>query len=132
MRRIVLPARWLRKSIKSIIVVTATKKCLIYLLTCKFYLKQYVGQTVDEFRLRWNNYNSNNRKHQLLESCMQEYLFEYFNEEGHHGFFEEVSIIFLDKTSPSEHLKRENYWKSVLKTMALSGLSIEDITWEMF
>ena len=34
------------------------EKCLIYLLTCKVCLKQYVGQTVDEFRLRWNNCNS--------------------------------------------------------------------------
>ena len=43
------------------------KKCMIYLLTCKVCLRQYVGQTVDEFRLRWNNYKSNNRKHQSLE-----------------------------------------------------------------
>ena len=46
------------------------EKCLIYLLTCKICLKQYVGQAVDEFRLRLNNYESNNRKHQRLESCM--------------------------------------------------------------
>ena len=31
------------------------EKCLIYLLTCKVCLKQYVEQTIDEFRLRWNN-----------------------------------------------------------------------------
>ena len=131
-RRIFLPAVWLRKGIKSIIVVTATKKCLIYLLTCKFCLKQYIGQTVDEFRLRWNNYNSNNRKHQRLESYMQEFLLEHFNKEGHHGFFEEVSIVFIDQTSPSEPLKRQNYWKSVLKTRAPLGLNIEDSVWEMF
>ena len=29
--------------------------CLIYLLTCKCFGKQYVGETTDEFRLRWNN-----------------------------------------------------------------------------
>ena len=62
----------------------------------------YIGQTVDEFRLRWNNYKSNNRKHQRLEPCMQEHLFEHFNEEGHHGFLEDVSITFIDKTDPSE------------------------------
>ena len=81
-------------------------KCLNYLLTCKVCLKQYVGQTVDEIRLRWNNYKSNNRKHQLLELCMEEHLFEHFNEEGHHGFLEDVSITFTDKTDPSEPLKR--------------------------
>ena len=36
-------------------------KCLIYLLTCKKCLIQYVGKTVDEFRYRWNNYKSNSR-----------------------------------------------------------------------
>ena len=37
--------------------------CLVYLLTCNCCKKQYVGQTVDEFRFRWNNYKSNCRKH---------------------------------------------------------------------
>ena len=31
------------------------EKCLFYLLTCKVCLKQYVGQIVDKFRLKWNN-----------------------------------------------------------------------------
>ena len=31
--------------------------CLIYLLTRKCCRKQYVGETTDEFRFRWNNYN---------------------------------------------------------------------------
>ena len=34
------------------------EKCLIYLLTCNKCRKQYVGQTVDTFRYRWNNYKS--------------------------------------------------------------------------
>ena len=33
-------------------------KCLVYLLTCNCCKKQYMGQTVDEFRFRWNNYKS--------------------------------------------------------------------------
>ena len=94
--------------------------------TCKVCLKQYVGQTVDEFRLRWNNYESNNKKYQRLESCMQDHLFKHFNGEGHPGFLEDVSITFIYKTDPSEPLKRENYWKSVLKTMAPLGLNTED------
>ena len=55
-----------------------------------------------------------------------EHLFEHFHEEGHHGFSEDVSITFIDKTYPSEPLKRENYWKSVLKTMTTLGLNNED------
>ena len=57
---------------------------------------------------------------------MQDHLFEHFNEEGHHGLLENVSITFIDKTDPSDPLKRENYWKNVLKLMALLGLNIED------
>ena len=38
---------------------------------------------------------------------MQEHLFEHFNEEGHHGFLEDVSITFIDKTDPSEPLKKK-------------------------
>ena len=49
---------------------TFNEKCLIYFLTCKVSLKLYVGQTVDKFRLRWNNYKNNNRKYQRLESFM--------------------------------------------------------------
>ena len=33
-------------------------KCLVYFLTCNVCLKQYVGQTVEEFRYRWNNYRT--------------------------------------------------------------------------
>ena len=98
------------------------EKCFSYFRTFKVCLKQYVEQTVDEFRLKWNNYKSNNRKQQRLESCIQENLFEHFNEEGHHGFLEDISITFIDKTDPSAPLKREKYWKSVLKIMAPLGL----------
>ena len=31
-------------------------KCLVYLLTCNCCKKQYVFQTDDKFRFRWNNY----------------------------------------------------------------------------
>ena len=52
------------------------KKCLVYLLTCKKCLKQYVGQTIDTFRHSWHNYKSNDRKFQRSEPCMQEHLFQ--------------------------------------------------------
>ena len=55
---------------------------------------------------------------------MQEYLFEYFNEEGHHEFLEDASI--------KEPLKGENYRESFLKTMTPLGLNIEDSVWETF
>ena len=49
-------------------------KCLVYLLICKQCWKQYVGQTIDDFRFRWNNNKDNNRKYQRSETCMQEHL----------------------------------------------------------
>ena len=72
------------------------------LLTCNKCCKQYVGQTVDEFRRRWNNYKSNDRKFQRLEPCMQEHLFSHFSMAGHDGFLNDVSITFIDKTDPSD------------------------------
>ena len=75
------------------------ENCFIYLFTCKVCLKQYVGQTVYELRLRSNNYKTNNRKDERVKSCMQEHLFEYFNEEGHDRFLEDISITFIDKES---------------------------------
>ena len=43
-------------------------------------------------------------------------------------FFElsHVSITFVDKTDPSDPLKREEYWRRILWTMAPYGLNIED------
>ena len=75
------------------------ENCFIYLFTCKVCLKQYVGQTVYELRLRWNNYKTNNRKDERVEPCMQEHLFEYFSVEGHDGFLEDISITVIDKES---------------------------------
>ena len=46
-------------------------KCIIYLLTCNKCKIQYVGKTVDEFRLRWNNYKDNKRNYLKKEACMQ-------------------------------------------------------------
>ena len=90
---------------------------LIYLPTYKVCLKRYVGQLVDELRLRWKNYKSNNRKHKRLKSCIQEHLFEHFNNERHQGFLEAVLITFIDKTDPSKPLKRKIIKKVFLKQL---------------
>ena len=101
-------------------------KCLICLLTCKCCGKQYVGETTDEFRLRWNNYKSNDRKNAWNEACTQEHLFEHFKSEGHSGFLGNVSITLIDKTDGKDPKRRENYWMRTLKTYAPFGLNIED------
>ena len=101
-------------------------KCLVYLLTCNVCLKQYAGQTVEEFRYRWNNYKNNGRNYQEYGTCMQQHPFEDFSEKGHHSFLKDVSITLIDKTDPSNPLQRENYWRNILKTMAPWGLNVED------
>ena len=85
-------------------------KCLIYLLTCKTCLKQYVGSTTDCFRYRWNNYKCNDRKYARGEAYLQEHLFEHFSSEGHNGFLHDVSFIRIDKTNGKNPIKREHYW----------------------
>ena len=92
------------------------KSSLIYLLTCKICCKQYVGQTANIFRGRWNNYKS--------DPCMQEHIFEHFNSEGHTGFLENVSATFIDKTDSQNSKKKENYWIHTLKNMVPWGLNI--------
>ena len=57
---------------------------------------------------------------------MQEHLFRHFSSPGRNGFLNDVSITFIDKTDPSDPFKREEYWRSTLKTMAPFGLNIED------
>ena len=101
-------------------------KGLVYLLTCNVCLKQYVGQTVEEFMYRWNHYKNNGRKYQDYGTCMHQHLFEHFSEEGHHSFLEDVTITLVDKTDPSIPLQREIHWRSILKTMATWGLNVED------
>ena len=55
---------------------------------------------------------------------MQEHIFEHFDSEGHAGFFENVSVTFIDKTDSKNPEKRENYWIHNLKTMIPWGFNI--------
>ena len=62
---------------------------LVYVLPCKKCLIQYVCKTVDEFRHKWkNNYKNNSRNY----DCNQPRMW--------------LLITFIDKTDPSDPLKR--------------------------
>ena len=65
-------------------------------------------------------------KHQCGETCMQQHLYEHFCSRNHNCFIIDVSVTFIDKTDPSNPLKREDYWRRALKTMAAFGLNIEE------
>ena len=73
------------------------ERCLVYLLTCNKSKIQYVGQTIDQFRSRWNNYKSDFRKHGQGATCIQKHLFSQFCISGRCGFLEDVSLTFIDK-----------------------------------
>ena len=101
-------------------------KCLIYLLSCKVCGKQYVGSTTDRFRFRWNNYKNCQRKAERGEDHMQKYLHDHFLSEDHDGLVNNVVIIFIDKTDPSDPERREEFWRTKLRTFAPHGLNIEE------
>ena len=63
---------------------------------------------------------------------MQQHLFSYYCTSGHCGFLEDVLFSFIDKTDPSDLLKREDCWRSTLKTMALFGFNIEESVWQFY
>ena len=53
-----------------------------------------MGETVNIFRLCWNNYKQ--QKVSKREVCMQQYLFQHFGSEDHSNFLNEVEIIFTE------------------------------------
>ena len=57
---------------------------------------------------------------------MQEHSYEPFCSKNHNCFISDISVIFIDKTDPSDPLKRKDYWGSTLETMAPFGLNIEE------
>ena len=94
-------------------------KCLSSLLTWKVCLKQYVGQTFQEFRYRWNNYSNNGSNYQEFCTPAQQHLYEHFPEDVRFCFLEYVSIILIGLTDPLNlnSLMKENYWRSTQNTM---------------
>ena len=102
-------------------------KCLVYLLTCNACLKQYVGQTVEEFRCRWNNYKKNGRNYHDYSTYMQQHLFEHFSEKGHLSFLEDIwKVTLIEKTDLINPLRKENYQRSTLKAMVPWGMNVEN------
>ena len=101
-------------------------KCVVYLLTCKVCKKQYVGETTDKFRYRWNNYKACHKKAVNNEAYTQMFFHQHFLGNGHNGLISDCEIVLIDKTDPAEPTRREAFWISKLKTMHPSGLNIEN------
>ena len=101
------------------------EKCLIYLLSCKSCGKQYVGNTTDHFRSRWNNYKSDvGKAHKVVTWKMWNKSF-YKVISYDQGFLKDVEVRLNDKTQASDPTKREFYWMRTLRTLYLDGLNIK-------
>ena len=87
---------------------------------------EYVGKTVDEFRIRLNKYKMNDRNFLKGQTCMQQHIFEHLASEGHYSFLQDVTIIFIDKTDPKDPDQWEHYWRHTIKTIAPLGLNVEN------
>ena len=101
-------------------------KCLIYLFSCKLYGKQYVGWTADKFRYRWNTYNNCQRKAERGEDPLQKYLHDHFLSEDCDDLLNDVEITLIDKIDPSDPERKEEFWRTKLRTLAALGLNIEE------
>ena len=73
-------------------------RCFIYFLTCKQRDKEYTGETMHNFRYRWNTCKSNSGKFDRKESCMQEHLYRHFSSTYHTRFLNDVPNTLRDKT----------------------------------
>lgn len=100
-------------------------KCLIYLLSCKVCGKQYVGQTTDKFRFRWNNYKACQRKAVLGQEHPQSFFHQHFLSADHNGLLEDCKIFLIDKTDASDPTRRESFWIRRLKTICPEGLNTD-------
>ena len=98
-------------------------RCIVYLLTCKVCNKQYVGQTTQRFRERWNLYRQHNNLAIRGKDAYQIQFHLHFEDERHNGLFNDVQITFIDKTDAEEPKVREKFWIYKLKTLIPNGLN---------
>ena len=85
-------------------------KCIVYLPSFKVYGLQYVGATVDRFRLRWNNYKCSEKVALEGGTPKQNYFHQHFLSEDHHGLLEDYKITLIDQTDSSDPTRRGFFW----------------------
>ena len=55
---------------------------------------------------------------------MQKYLRDHFLSEDHDGLLNNVEITLIDETDPSDPERRQEFWRTKLRTLAPMGLNI--------
>ena len=104
--------------------ISCGTKNVIYVISCKKFGVQYVVETSQTLRGRFNNH-----RHRLKQLCGL-YLYHHFNSDGHSLDdinimpFEEVVLERNDGTTlPSKRLQREEYWYRELCSVYPYGLN---------
>ena len=99
-------------------------KNVIYLISCRKCAVQYVGETSQTLRCRFNNHRSG------LKQLCGLYLYHHFSSDGH--TLDDISIMPIEVvvlepsdviTLPSKRLQREEYWYLELCTVYPYGLN---------
>ena len=80
---------------------------VVYLIKCKRCGRQYIGSTINAFRIRFNNHESSlNRYGRGQRNILGEHLYSHFCEEGHEGSSDLV-VKIIDKTDTRDPTVRE-------------------------
>ena len=66
-----------------------------------------MDQTLENFQRKWNNYNSDGRKCMFGKIWMNKHLLGQFCNIGRVNFLSDLSMTSIDKTGPSDPLKRK-------------------------
>ena len=95
-------------------------KNIIYLISCRKCAVQYVGETSQTLRSRFNNH-----RNRLKQLCGL-YLYHHFNSDSH--TLDDISIMPIEEvvlepgdsmTLPSKRLQREEFWLRVVFCISL-------------
>ena len=81
---------------------------------------QYIGSTINKFRIRFNNHKSR------LSKAKDDIVYKHFNQSDHNGL-DEVRIQLIDKCSGEQQLReREAQWAYRLRSIYPQGLNSDD------
>ena len=67
-------------------------------MSCNLCGNQYIGNTTDHFRNRWNNYKSDVKKAESgnMENVQQKFLRKDFLESDHQSFLKNAEVRLID------------------------------------
>ena len=100
-------------------------KSIIYLISCKVYGIQYVGQTTRRWHERWNLYKQNQDLARKGLNHQHPKFHVHFLTSNHHGLLADAEVILIDKTNPITSTVREQFWINANRTKHPLGLNIE-------